>query len=536
MRNSGLSAFAGLPMLLRFRLRQDRFKLLCWIGGLALFSIGVAYALNGLFPSAEERQALAQTLRSPAMVAIIGPSDALNAYTTGAMFGHRMMLFTALAVAIMNILLMNGHTRGDEEDGKVEMLRAASIGRLAVPGAALLEMLLVNGLLALLHGIGLGAIGIETMSFASSLLYGAALGAVGLVFAGATALFAQLSTSGRGTLTLSLALLGGCYVLRAMLDTRSPKLSWFIPLSWSYLTDVYYLDRWQPVLLALGLSVLLMLAALWLNSIRDVGAGFLPQRGGRLHARKSLLSPLGLALRLQRTTLISWAIAMLVIGLVYGSVFGSLDEFMAGNASLERLLSSGSAGDLNAQFLSLLTVVLAVIGSIPALTGLLRLKGEENRGMLDNLWSRSVSRCHLFLLHCGIAAAVGILALLLAAAGLYGTQASSMDHPFTAGVVFRAVLSYIPALLFVIGVGALLIGWLPRLTGLLWLYLVYCFIADYMGDLLNLPDGLKKLTVFGYVPKFPVEAWEWPPLLGITLLAFVLVGAGYAGYRRRDMR
>ncbi len=536
MPNSKFRAFAGMPMLLRFRLRQDRFKLLCWIGGLALFSIGVAYALDGLFPSAEERQALAQTLRSPAMVAIIGPSDALNAYTTGAMFAHRMMLFTALAVAIMNILIMNGHTRGDEEEGKVEMLRAASIGRLAVPGAALLEMLLVNGLLALVHGIGLGATGIATMPFSSSLLYGAALGAVGLMFAAAAALFAQLSTSGRGTLTLSLALLGGCYVLRAMIDTRSPELSWFIPLSWSYLTDAYVLDRWLPVMLALGLSVLLVLAALWLNSIRDVGAGFLPQRGGRIHARRSLLSPFGLTLRLQRTMLISWGIAMLVIGLVYGSVFGSVDEFMAGNASLERLLPPGSAGDLNAQFLSLLTVVLAVMGSIPALTSLFRLKSEENRGMLDNLWSRSVSRRHLFLLHCGFAAAVGVLALLLASAGLYGTQASSMDHPFTAGVIFRAVLSYIPALLFVIGVGALLIGWLPHLTGLLWLYLAYCFISDYMGDLLKLPDGLKKLTIFSHVPKFPVDAWQWQPLLWITLIGVVLVAAGYAGYRRRDMR
>lgn len=529
-------SWAGLPRLLRFRLRQDRFKLLCWIGGIAAFSIAVAYALDGLFPDAAERQALATTLRNPAMVAIIGPSDALNAYTTGALFGHRMMLFTAIAAAILNILLVAGHTRGDEEDGRTEMLRAAPVGRLAAPGAALIEILLVNALLMLVHSVGLGAIGIESMSYASSLLYGAALGAIGLVFAAVTALFAQLSTSGRGTLTLSLGFLGGCYMLRAMIDTGSPKLAWFIPLSWSYLTDVYHSDRWQPIGLALGLSVLLISAALGLNAIRDIGAGFLPQRGGRTNARRSLLSPLGLALRLQRTTLISWGIAMLAIGLVYGSVFGSLDEFMSGNASLQRLLPRSGAGDLNAQFLSLLTVVIAVISSIPALTGLFRLKSEEHRGMLDNLWSRAVSRRRLFLTYCGIAAAAGILALSLAAVGLYVTQASSTANPFAAGEIFAAALSYIPALLLLIGLGALLIGWLPNLTVLLWLYLVYCFIADYMGDLLSFPDWTKKLTVFGYVPKFPVDTWQWPPLLGLALLAVLFASIGSFGYRRRDMR
>ncbi|OWR29856.1 hypothetical protein CDO73_12275 [Saccharibacillus sp. O23] len=130
----------------------------------------------------------------------------------------------------------------------------------------------------------------------------------------------------------------------------------------------------------------------------------------------------------------------------------------------------------------------------------------------------------------------GIVAFSIAVAyALDGLFPDAAD-PFAAGDIFAAALSYIPALLLLIGLGAMLIGWLPNLSGLLWLYLAYCFIADYMGDLLNFPDWTKKLTVFGYVPKLPVDPWEWPPLLGLALLAALFASIGFFGYRRRDMR
>ncbi|MDQ7862150.1 hypothetical protein RCO48_17630 [Peribacillus frigoritolerans] len=39
------------------------------------------------------------------------------------MMAHQMLLLTAMAVGIMSILLVTRHTRADEEDGRIEMIR-----------------------------------------------------------------------------------------------------------------------------------------------------------------------------------------------------------------------------------------------------------------------------------------------------------------------------------------------------------------------------------------------------------------------------
>lgn len=527
--------FASTMRLLRFQLRQDGLKLLLWIAGISLVSISVGYSLPGLFPSAAERQAMAETLRNPAMIAIVGPSEALDNYTIGAMFAHEMLLFTALAVAIMNILVVTGHTRGDEEDGRLELLRSMPVGKLAVLGATFLELLIANSLLALIHGIGLGALGMESMSLPGSMLYGASLGGVGLAFAASSALLAQLTASGRGAIGLSLAFLGGNYMLRAVTDVSAPEFSWLSPLAWSYLTEPYVKNHWLPVIIEILYCVIVLIAALLLNHIRDLGAGFFPQRGGRDHAKSSLLSPHGLALRLLKPTLFSWIIALFIMGNTYGSVFGDLDSFFAGNDSLQLLLPEDSAYTLTEQFMSVLMVILAIAGTIPVLNAIFRLKGEEKKGRMDAIYAAAVSRTRIFFSYVGIGAGVSILSMLLSALGLYLAQAAVMGDPIELGTIMRAAVAFVPALLFMLGVGALLVGAFPRWTGIGWLYLVYCFIVDYMGGLLQLPDWMKELTIYSHVPALPIEPFHWGPLLVTLLLAAGICLAGYLFYRRRDI-
>lgn len=528
--------FAGTVLLLRLYIRQDWMKLLLWLAGITAFTLAVAAALPGLFPGEAERQAYAVTLKNPAMVAIVGPSAAaMENYTLGAMFGHEMLLFSALAVAVMNILLAAGHTRNDEEEGRHDMLRSMTVGKLAILGASALELLGVNVLLAAANGFGLGLLGIGSMPLSGSLLYGAALGAVGFAFAAVTALSAQLCMTNRGTVSLALAILGGSYILRAMTDVSAPKASWLSPLAWSYFTEVYVNNRWLPVAVAVLFSVAVLAAALALNRARDVGAGYLPQRGGRPAASPALLSPLGLALRLQRTALISWLAALFVIGLTYGSVFGDLDSFFRDNAAMEKILPQNSGYTLTEQFLSVLMVIIAVMSAIPALTALFRLKGEEKSGRVEAVYSKAVSRRVMFLTYFGVGGGAGALALLLGVAGLYAAEASVLAAPISFAIIIKGALAYLPAILFLLGLGALCIGGLPRFTGLVWLYLVYCFIADYMGNLLQLPGWMRQLSVFGHMPAVPVEPPEWGPLAAVTVLAAVLGSAGYAFYKRRDL-
>src|SRR5699024_4353192 len=204
-----------------------------------------------------------------------------------------------------------------------------------------------------------------------SLLYGATLGATGIVFTGITAIFAQLSESSRGATGFSIAILLIAYLVRAIGDVSNETLSWFSPLGWVSQTEAYSTNNWWPVGLMIGVSIILFILANYLNAIRDLGAGFFPSKPGKKHASIFLKSPIGLALRLQRTGMIAWAIGLFILGISYGSVFGDLESFFEGNDVLEQLLAEKEGYSLTEQFIPMLMIVLSLLATVPPLMAML---------------------------------------------------------------------------------------------------------------------------------------------------------------------
>lgn len=305
-------SMAKVSHLSRFILKLDLVRILLWLVGLTFFTLIVPVAFVGLYETQQERDVMAETMANPAMTAMVGPGN-LTHYTIGAMTTHQMLLMTAVVVGLMSILLLTRHTRADEEDGRIELIRSLPVGRVAYLNASLLVVSGVNVALALLTGFGLYALGIEDMGLAGSLLYGAALGGTGLVFVGVTAIFAQLSESSRGTIGLSIAVLLISYLYRAVTDISNDTFSWLSPLGWVTKTEAYSANNWGPIFAMIGFSILLFILANYLHSIRDLERGFLPSKRGRSSASRFLQSPIGLALRLQRTGLIAWAIGLFVM-------------------------------------------------------------------------------------------------------------------------------------------------------------------------------------------------------------------------------
>src|SRR5690625_417712 len=219
---SSISKNTGV--LTKFILRRDRVRIPLWLIGIIFFTLVVPIAFDDMYASQEERDVMAETMENPAMIAMVGPGD-LDHYTVGAMTAHQMVLFTALVVSLMSILLVTRHTRADEEDGRIEMIRSLPVGRLSNVNATLLVLVITNVILALLAGFGLYALGIDSMGMEGSLLYGATLGATGILFAGVTAVFAQLSESSRSVIGYSIGILLIAYLIRAIGDVGNELLS-----------------------------------------------------------------------------------------------------------------------------------------------------------------------------------------------------------------------------------------------------------------------------------------------------------------------
>jgi len=521
--------------LMRFILRRDRVRLPIWILSFVFVSAGIVLVFDNLYGDDIERQAIAETMENPAMVAMVGPNYGGADYTTGAMTAHEMLVMTAAIVALMNILLVSRHTRGDEEEGRLELVRALPVGRLSSLMASLLVLTGANVLIAALTGVSMAALQVDSVDLHGSLVFGAALGATGIFFAAMTAVFAQLTQNARATTGLSIAALLVFYMIRAIGDVMSEPLALTSPLGWILRAKPFVENLWWPILLSVGLAIGLSSLALYLNSIRDHDSGFLPTRSGRTHASATLQGPFGLALRLQRTGLIAWAVALFILGVSYGSVLGEIERFFESIDLFQQLIVEQQGFSLIELFIPVLSSVMAILASIPAIMAMLKVKTEEKNGRLEHVIGRAVSRWRVVFSYWLLAILTAMVMLLLTGLGLGLLGNAVVDEAIPLGTYVGASFVYLPAVLIMIGVALVFIGFLPSFASIIWVYLGFSFFVVYLGELLQLPDWVAKLTPYGHIPGIPLEDVNYWLLVLLVAIAIALSVIGAAGFRRRDL-
>src|SRR5690606_8769737 len=106
---------------------------------------------------------------------------------------------------------------------------------------------------------------------------------------------------------------------------------------------------------------------------------------------------------------------------------------------------------------------------------------------------------------------------------------------FDVAMALQAALAYLPAVWVMNGLSVLLIGWLPKFTGFIWLYLTFSFFVLYLGSLFQLPEWVAKITPFGYVSAIPLEEFDWLQAALLTAVAIALTAVGFVGYNKRDI-
>lgn len=531
----GSAHLAGTATLLRLIARRERFRTPAWIVGIAGVMLAGAAAYPGLYPTAAERQAQAAIFDSnPAMKAMAGPGHGIENYTFGAMMTNEYLGIMVVAVALMSIFLVVRHTRAEEEDGRAELVRAHPTGSAAPLTAALVATAVANVVLGAIVAVGLASLGIETIDWPGSLLFGAAFTAVGLVFAGVAAVTSQLTQYSRAASGLAGAILGAAYLLRAVGDVMDNGLSWLSPVGWAQATAAYVDDSWAPIALALVATVLLAHLAFRLAARRDLGAGLRAERQGAAYGSAFLGTPLGLAWRLQRSSLLWWAGAMVLIGAVYGSAMNVIEDY-ADNEVVARMMESLGGTTLTEAYLSMILSLLAIVVAIFAITTALRPRREETSGRSDGVLATGVSRVRWYAAHLVIALVGSLVVLLLAGLGLGLAAYAVTGDGGVVGQAVGAIATYTPAVWVMAGVAVVAVGWAPRATTVAWLVVAFAFFIVYLGGLLGLPDWLVNLSPFSHVPPMPAESFSGMPLAWLTLVAAVLVGVGLAGFGRRDL-
>jgi ABC-2 type transport system permease protein len=529
------NTLAGTGTLIRFGLRRDRVRLSLWVGGIVLMTLLINATWEENYPDREELLDIAQTLDSPAMIAMVGVNHAgVEGTTYGSMMGQQMFWFTLIAVAIMSILLIVRHTRSEEEANRAELVRASVVGRHAYLTSALVLVGFANVAVGLLMALGLGAMDVPTVDWDGSWLYGAGHIVVGLVFASIAAIAVQITGYSRGAAGWGFSALGVAYVLRAMGDAGENGLNWLSPIGWAQETRVYVDNRWWPLLIAIVIGGVLSAVAYYLSTKRDVGSGLRAARLGKPAATASLTTPVGFAVRLHRGLLIGFGVGMILLGASYGSILGDVETLLE-DVSAFAELTEGLAGTALEAFSAQVLAIMAIISSIYVVLAMQRPRAEETSGRAEPILSTAVSWTRWLGSHVAIASIGGLAMLVFVGIGFGGAGVAAAGADAAFGDLLAGALVYAPALWVTVGVALALMAWVPRAMMLTWLVVVYSFVVVYLGNILQVPDWTRNLTPFGHVPQVPSADFDIVPLLILTVIAAGLYAFGLYGFRRRDL-
>src|SRR5690625_78139 len=530
--------FARWDILFFQYLKRDWKKIMIWVVGLGLFSAGFVPAFEELAKGGGA-VGMFETLQNPAMTSMVGPTpiDIATDYTLGAMYAHEMLLFCGLFAMIVSVLHVIGHTRKEEDLGLMELVRSFQVGRQANALATMMETIIINIVLALfITGVML-SFSANTISIEGSLLFGISIAMAGIIGAGIALIMAQIMPTSASATGSALSIVGLLYIVRGATDVSNVTFSMINPLGWTYLTYPFTENSWLPMMYALIFTVVAVIIAFALEGARDMGAGYLPEREGRGNAKKSLLSVRGLLIRLNRGTMISWLIAFAILGAAYGSIYGDMQSFLEGNEIMKQMFTQ-SGVSIEESFTSTIMMVMISLVAILPIVIVNKLFAEESRLHLSQIFSTKVSRSQLYWTSISIAIIAGIVGILLATVGLGGTAISTMGNDSTMSLndFFISGYNFLPAVLFFIGITALLVGWAPKWGKVVYVYLTFSFLLNYFSGILDLPEWFIKIAIQSWIPQMPMEDFDAVIFITITIISIVLLVIGYLGYHNRDMK
>ncbi|RNM14259.1 ABC transporter permease [Nocardioides pocheonensis] len=516
---------------LRAFLRRDRWLVLWFLLGTPTLYWTQAYSVDGIYRSqAEFDRAAAAMGDNAAFVAMAGPARALN--TTGGQVAWQASAFGAIVVGLMAMFIVGRHTRSEEETGREELLRSGVVARTAPMTAALLAATVASAVVA--AGVT-GSLLLYGLPAAGSWVLGVGVLGCGVAFGGVALLAAQVTTTARATYGLTGAVIGVSYGLRAIGDVSGGGLSWLSPIGWYQAMHAYSGERWWPVVLLVVLGALTTAAAYLVFERRDLGAGIWATRVGPDRASPRLLSGLGLAWRMQRSSVFWWSVGMLVGGYAYGAMGDDVTTMMGDSQFSKDIFAAGGGADLLDSFYAVATLMLVLIAAGFTVSSALRPHSEEQAGRVEALLATGLSRARWYAGQALVTVAGSVVVLLAAGLGIGVGYAAVTGDWSAVQRLTGATFSQLAGLLVLGALARLLHAVAPRWAPLAWLGVLYCWVILMFGELLEFPQWVIDVSPFSHLAAVPAVDMRWTPFLTVLALAAAMSTAGLLAFRHRDV-
>jgi len=450
----------------------------------------------------------------------------------------------SLVGALWGLLVATRVTRGEEAAGRWEPFlagrtthRRAAAQALAGLTCSLLLMLAI--VTAVTTAVGTRAdVG---FGVGRSFLFALAITAGAAEFVVVGTLAAQIMPIRARAASLAAGVFGVAFLLRAIADI-APQAHWLgylSPLGW--VEQVRALSDPQPVwLLPIGVFVAVLAAGtIWLAGRRDLGASTWADKDAKEPHTGLLGSHRLLAVRLCRTSAISWVAIAGLGSLLYGTFATSAGDAFASSGFASKLTGGithqgqQSTGVRLYAGIIFLFMMLALMGYVASAAGAIR--EQEAEGYLDNLLVRQVGRAGWLATRTTIVLAVTLLAGFTAGVGFWlgarGGAGISLGELAAAGLNAAA-----PAILL-LGFAVLVVGFAPRWTSVLCYALIaWSFLFDMLGSVIHLNHWLLDTSLLQHPALAPTTDPNWRVVATYAVLGLLLAAAGTTRFVRRDLQ
>lgn len=500
---------------------------------------GLAFAAT--YTGELARSGFATTLASNPTLGILY-GEIRNIETPAGYMVYRSLPFMAFLGAIWGLAVATRLLRGQEEDGRLELLLTG-------------KDTLVSGMLHILKGIGasmvvgftlsaivlvlLGRFDDIRVSASASLFLAVALFSPAAVFIAIGAVLSQLAATRRRAMMYGAVLLVIFFVLRS-LGNVIESLYWtkyFTPFGWVDKSHPVTGSDWVWLLPIAGLVIFCLTLAGYFAGHRDLGESIIAD-DETAKPRYSLLGgPFGLGFRLTRGALIGWALTTVGVAGLMASIAKTASEAVASSNSLTKAIENlaGSNNAIAVAFIGLGGFMIAVLLMLVIATGLGRVREDEAKGFADNFLVNSVSRTSwLVQRSLLLVMATAVICFLGNLTSHLSARAQGID--ISGSTLLMGGFNLLGPALMMLGVGVLIFGIKPRLTSiLLYTWIAWSFVIEMIGSVVTLSDAVIKTSLMRHISLVPGMQPDWKTFITISTIGLIAFAIGAALFARRDL-
>ena len=508
------------------------------LSGFMVLLQGLGYVASYTTPAA--RKAFSETLiANPALGILYG--DPTTSDTPRGYILYRCLAFLMLVGAIWGLLTATRLFRGQEDDGRQEMLlsgqttarRAASRTMIGFTAAWTVAFALCTSIV-----MAAGSTKEIAVSAQEALFFTLCVLAPALLFFGIGACTSQLAANRRKATLFGLIPLLILYIARCVAHIADATwLQAWTPFGWVERARPIVDSKPQWLLPIAGLMFVFVGVTLWLAGRRDLGQSFIAESDVAQPKYGLLKNVRQMTLRLSGPILSWWLLGTVALAALLTSIAKIASSAVQDSHSIADALNSltgGSAG-MAIAFMSMATFFVAVLLMVMSVNVLGSIRREEARSYLDNILVRPVSRLRWIsdrlLILAGSLVVTYIassLTMILVAKG----QGIALD----ASRAFWQGFNIFGPISIVIGIGMLLYGWKPRLaTGAMYIAIGWSFLVDMVGSVVKLNAVAANSSLLHYIALVPAAQPDWKAFGTTLLIGLILTAFGLYGFRRRDL-